>query len=55
MLVIAVYFALDAFNVGEIGAPTDIGGGLILLAGYILVWIGVVTGVIHFVRLKRLP
>jgi hypothetical protein len=34
------YAVLTVANVGGIGAPTDIGGGLIPLAGYVLVVIG---------------
>jgi uncharacterized membrane protein YgdD (TMEM256/DUF423 family) len=39
----ALYVALRAFHVGTIGAPTDIGGGLILLAGYAFSLLGLVA------------
>lgn len=37
----ALYHLLSALEVGKIGAPTDIGGGLIALVGYITVGMGV--------------
>lgn len=53
ILFIVAYFVLDLFDVGKIGAPTDIGGGLILLAGYVLIAIALVMGVIELVHRKR--
>lgn len=50
----AAYFVLDALDVGGVGEPTDIGGGFILLAGYVLVGIGVVSGGINWMRHRRL-
>jgi hypothetical protein len=40
LVLVAVYWVLALLEVGEIGAPTDIGGGFILLAGYGLVALG---------------
>ncbi len=40
LAMVAVYHLLSALEVGEIGAPTDIGGGLIVLVGYLTVGIG---------------
>jgi hypothetical protein len=37
---VGAYFMLKAFDV--VGQPTDIGGGLILLAGYAVTAVGVV-------------
>ena len=31
---------------GKVGAPSDIGGGLILLAGYVLLVVGPITWVL---------
>lgn len=39
---VAVYYLLSAFEIGKIGAPSDIGGGLILLAGYVITSLGVI-------------
>jgi amino acid transporter len=49
----ALYIALRAFRVGQIGAPTDIGGGLILLAGYALSLLGLVAIVGEAVARRR--
>lgn len=38
---VALYYLLSALEVGKVGAPTDIGGGLIALVGFIAVGIGV--------------
>lgn len=43
---LALHSALDAWEVGKIGDPTDIGGGLILLIGYGLILVGVVRLVV---------
>jgi hypothetical protein len=37
-----LYYVLKTAEIGKIGAPTDIGGGLIPLAGYIAAAAGVV-------------
>lgn len=47
---VVLYFVLRALQVGKIGQPTDIGGGGILLLGYIvtiggLAW--VITDMVH--------
>ena len=39
-LLVGVYFLLRAGDV--VGQPTDIGGGLILLFGYVVTFLGVV-------------
>lgn len=44
MGLILLYLALSLAHVGKFGAPTDIGGGLIPLAGLILVAVGVFHG-----------
>jgi hypothetical protein len=38
----ALYFVLRLLDVGKIGDPTDIGGGFILLAGYVLMAVSAV-------------
>jgi hypothetical protein len=40
VVLVGVYFALKTFNV--VGQPTDIGGGLILVAGYLVTAVGAV-------------
>ena len=45
-----LHAALSAFEVGAIGQPTDIGGGLIRLVGVILIVIGLVKLAIALVR-----
>lgn len=52
---IAAHGVLDWLNVGGIGAPTDIGGGLILLVGYILTGMGLVKGAVEFARRNQVP
>ena len=42
VLAVAVYFVLRGLEIGKIGAETDIGGGLLLLVGYVLTALGVV-------------
>lgn len=41
ILLVVLYELLSTFNVGKIGQPSDIGGGLILLVGYVLTGIAV--------------
>lgn len=41
LAVTALYYVLDALDVGKVGAPTDIGGGLNALVGYLTVGVGV--------------
>jgi hypothetical protein len=48
-----LYYVLKAAEIGDIGAPTDIGGGLIPLAGYIAAAAGVVLLILAF--LDRRP
>ena len=40
LAVIGLYSVLRALEVGKIGAPTDIGGGVIALVGYIVTGVG---------------
>ena len=40
IVLVGVYFALRALDV--VGQPTDIGGGLVLLAGYVVTAVGAV-------------
>lgn len=42
LAVIALYYLLSFWGVGKFGAPTDIGGGLLALLGYVLIGCGVV-------------
>jgi hypothetical protein len=44
VLLVGAYFLLKAFDV--VGQPTDIGGGLILLAGYVVTAVGAVLVVL---------
>ena len=39
------YYILTRNHVGKFGQPTDIGGGLVLLMGYVVIFAGVVRGV----------
>lgn len=41
ILLVVLYGLLSALDVGEIGQPSDIGGGLVLLVGYVLTGIAV--------------
>jgi hypothetical protein len=42
VVLVALYFVLRLLDVGKIGDPTDIGGGFIVLAGYVLTAVGAV-------------
>ena len=42
VLLVVAYKILQAAEIGKIGAPTDIGGGLIPLAGFAAIFAGVV-------------
>jgi len=50
VVLVASYFVLSGLDVGKIGDPTDIGGGLILLAGYVLTAVGAVRIGVDLVR-----
>lgn len=50
ILLIVAYFLLSHFHIGKVGAESDIGGGLILLAGYCLAGLGVVMSIIGLKR-----
>jgi hypothetical protein len=41
ILLVLLHAFLSVLNVGKVGQPSDIGGGLLLLAGYLLVAIAV--------------
>ena len=41
ILLVVLYGLLSALDVGKIGQPSDIGGGLVLLVGYVLTGIAV--------------
>jgi len=42
LAVVAVYYLLSTFEIGKIGAPSDIGGGLIVLVGYVITGLGLI-------------
>lgn len=50
ILLIGAYFLLSHFHIGKIGAESDIGGGLLLLAGCSLAGLGAVTAIIGLKR-----
>ena len=50
LAVTALYFVLGALQVGGIGQPTDIGGGGIVLVGYIVTIGGLAWVIIDMVR-----
>ena len=50
---IATYFLCRSFEIGKIGAPSDIGGGFILLAGYALSGIGCALAIGDLVEYRR--
>jgi uncharacterized membrane protein YgdD (TMEM256/DUF423 family) len=52
VILVAAYFALKLLDVGKIGDPTDIGGGVILLVGYALTAIGAVLIARDFLRYR---
>lgn len=52
-MVVVLYRLLSAFGVGKIGQPSDIGGGLMLLAGYVVMGIAVLRIAWDFVRNRR--
>lgn len=49
-ILIAVYCLLSRFQVGKFGAESDIGGGLVLLAGCSLAGLGAVLAIIDLKR-----
>ena len=49
---VVTYELLSAFEVGKIGAPSDIGGGGILLIGYIFLGSGLISLVVKIRRLR---
>lgn len=42
LFLVLVYWGLSTAEIGGIGADTDIGGGLILLVGYIFMLVGLI-------------
>ena len=53
VLIYLLYRVLAGYEVGGIGAPSDIGGGLIALLGLILIVIGLITLAVAAVRSRR--
>ena len=53
VLLVGAYFLLKAFDV--VGQPTDIGGGLILLAGYVVTAVGTVLVGRDLLRYRSSP
>jgi hypothetical protein len=47
---VATYAASRALDVGRVGDPTDIGGGLILLGGCVVTGVGLVMVIVDGVR-----
>ena len=47
---VGLYYVLGALEIGKIGAPSDIGGGLIPLTGYILIIAGSLRTVVVLLR-----
>lgn len=50
---VVLYHVLKATGTGGIGAPSDIGGGGILLAGYVCVAVGLILWVRALIRRRR--
>ena len=50
LLMLVLYQLLKVLEVGEIGAPADIGGGLIPLLGLILLVVGLIRLFIDVIR-----
>ena len=48
--IVVLYFVLKALQVGKIGQPTDIGGGAIVLLGYIVTIGGLAWVITDMVR-----
>ena len=53
ILLVALYWLLSTFSVGKIGQPSDIGGGLMLLVGYVVMGIAVLRIAWDFGRNRR--
>ena len=49
LLMLALYQLLKAFEIGNFGAPADIGGGLIPLVGFIFIVVGLIRLFIGFI------
>ncbi len=50
LAIVALYFVLRALQIGKIGQPTDIGGGAIVLLGYIVTIGGLVWVITDMIR-----
>lgn len=50
---VLLYWVLAGLEVGKIGAPTDIGGGAILLAAYALSLVGAVGILVSWLDRRR--
>lgn len=48
IFLIVAYFLLAHFHIGKFGADSDIGGGLVLAAGYLFTFVGVLMAIIEF-------
>ncbi len=53
LALVGLYAVLSGFHIGEIGAPTDIGGGLILLIGYVLITVALARLAADVLRGRR--
>ena len=53
VVVVVAYYVLRATGVGEIGQPTDIGGGLILVAANVALVVGCGMLLWDLVRKRR--
>lgn len=53
VILVVAYFALKLLDVGRIGDSTDLGGGAILLVGYVLTAVGAVLITRDFLRYRR--
>lgn len=55
LLIVAAYYIMDVFSIGKIGDPTDIGGGMMAMAGYFITTVGAIGLVLSvaFGRLRR--
>ena len=50
LFLIVAYFLLTGLHIGKFGSESDIGGGLILLAGLPIAALGAVMAIIEFKR-----
>lgn len=50
VLLVLIYHTLRQLGVGKIGEPTDIGGGFIVLGGYVIGGVGIIMLVVSILR-----